>query len=152
MPNVSSITHYPLKLIFAVHFALVTWGIQGKWCPQSLMFYNLVFFFCLLWSIHNLESDEPIQFALFVNVLSIFFDIVTLSVYFPDYNAWDKLSAAMLIINLFVRVVSSYSLLRIGQSRGGALATMFAPSPAMGFGRQEYEDMSQPVPQSADFA
>ncbi|XP_012268415.2 uncharacterized protein LOC105693212 [Athalia rosae] len=153
MPTVSSITHYSLKVIFAIHFVLVTWGVQGKWCPQSIVFYNLIFFICLLWAIHNLESDEPIQFALFVNVASIFFDIITLSVYFSDaYYAWEKLSAAMLIINVVVRFVTSYCLLRIGQARGGLLVDMFASSPAMGLGRHEYEDISQPVPQNADFA
>ncbi|XP_046742256.1 uncharacterized protein LOC124408959 [Diprion similis] len=151
MPNISSITHYPLKIIFAVHLFFVTWGLQGNWYPGSLMFYNLLFFLCLLWAIHNLESDEPIQFALFINVLSIFFDVIALSTCFPD-NGWGKFYAAMMILNLIIRVVSSYSLLQIGRARGGPLSTMFAPSPALGFGRQEYEDMSQPVPNNADFA
>lgn len=83
MPDMSSISHYPLKVIFAIHLVLVTWGIQGQWCPKSVMFYNFLFFVCLLWAIHNIESDEPLQFALFINVLSIFFDVVTLAVYFP---------------------------------------------------------------------
>ncbi|XP_015519395.1 uncharacterized protein LOC107224009 isoform X1 [Neodiprion lecontei] len=152
MPNISSITHYPLKVIFAVHLFFVTWGLQGYLFPVSMMFYNLLFFLCLLWAIHNLESDEPIQFALFINVLSIFFDIITLSMHFPDSSAWVKFCAAMMIINLIIRVLSSYSLLQIGQARGGTLSTMFASNPAMGFGRQEYEDMSQPVPNNADFA
>jgi len=37
-----------------------------------------------------------------------------------------------MIINLIVRPISSIYLLRIGQARGGNLATVFAPSPAMG--------------------
>lgn len=38
-------------------------GIQGSWCPQSVLFYNLLFFVCILWAIHSIESDEPLQFV-----------------------------------------------------------------------------------------
>ncbi|KAF7390768.1 type-1 angiotensin II receptor-associated protein [Vespula maculifrons] len=153
MPDLSSISHYPLKVIFAIHLVLVTWGIQGYWCPKSAMMYNLLFFICLLWAVHNIESDEPLQFALFINVLSIFFDIVTLSVYYPIGQSYasEKFSAAFMIINLIVRVVTSIYLLRIGQARGGSLATMFTPCPAMGITRQDYEDISHPIPQNSDF-
>ncbi|KAK2589092.1 hypothetical protein KPH14_001920 [Odynerus spinipes] len=153
MPDISGISHYPLKMIFAIHMVLVTWGMQGYWCPKSAMFYNLLFFICLLWAVHNVESDEPLQFALFINVLSIFLDIVTLSLYFPTnpLYASDKFSAAFMIINLIVRAVTSIYLLRIGQARGGSLATMFTPCPAMGISRQDYEDISHPIPQNSDF-
>ncbi|KAI4495851.1 hypothetical protein M0802_008257 [Mischocyttarus mexicanus] len=148
MPDLSSISHYPLKVIFAIHLVLVTWGIQGHWCPKSAMIYNLLFFICLLWAVHNIESDEPLQFALFINVLSIFFDIVTLSVYFPTGlpYASEKFSAAFMIINLIMRVVTSIYLLRMGQARGGSLATVFTPCPPMGIDRKDYEDISQPLP------
>ncbi|XP_014610389.1 PREDICTED: type-1 angiotensin II receptor-associated protein [Polistes canadensis] len=153
MPDLSSISHFPLKVIFAIHLVLVTWGIQGHWCPRSAMFYNLLFFICLLWAVHSIESDEPLQFALFINVLSIFFDIVTLSVYFPIGLAYasEKFSAAFMIINLIVRVVTSIYLLRIGQARGGSLATMFTSCPPMGIARQDYEDISHSIPQNSDF-
>ncbi|XP_076302355.1 uncharacterized protein LOC143220621 [Lasioglossum baleicum] len=160
MPNISSISHYPLKVIFAIHLVLVTWSIQGFWCPKSVMFYNLLFFVCLLWAIHNIESDEPLQFALFINVLSILLDIVTLAVYFPTnyvhtYMSYaftsEKFSAAIMIINMIARIVTSIYLLRIGQARGGSLAAMFTTSSAMGFGRQDYEDISHPIPQNSDF-
>ncbi|XP_076293359.1 uncharacterized protein LOC143215262 isoform X2 [Lasioglossum baleicum] len=116
------------------------------------MFYNFLFFICILWAIHHIESDEPLQFALFINVLSIFFDVITLAIYFPTTYASEKFSAGIMIINLIVRAFTSISLLRIGQARGGCLATMFSQSPAMGLGRQEYEDISHPVPQNSDFA
>ncbi|KAK9298732.1 hypothetical protein QLX08_008034 [Tetragonisca angustula] len=152
MPDMSSLTHYPLKVIFAIHLVLVTWSVQGHWCPKSVMFYNFLFFICLLWAIYNIESDEPLQFALFINILSIFFDIITLAVYFPTTYPSEKFSAAIMIINMIVRIVTSVYLLRIGQARGGCLATMFTTSPAMGFGRQDYEDISHPIPQNSDFA
>lgn len=38
-------------------------GIQGNWCPKSVIFYNLLFFVCMLWAVHNAESDEPLQFV-----------------------------------------------------------------------------------------
>ena len=152
MPDMSSISHYPLKVIFAIHLVLVTWGIQGVWCPKSVLFYNTLFFICLLWAIHNIESDEPLQFALFINVVSIFFDVVTLAVYFPTTYAFEKFSAGIMIINMIVRIFTSVNLLRIGQARGGGLATIFPQSPAMGFGRQDYEDISHSIPQNSDFA
>ncbi|XP_076293358.1 uncharacterized protein LOC143215262 isoform X1 [Lasioglossum baleicum] len=127
-------------------------SVQGYWCPRSVMFYNFLFFICILWAIHHIESDEPLQFALFINVLSIFFDVITLAIYFPTTYASEKFSAGIMIINLIVRAFTSISLLRIGQARGGCLATMFSQSPAMGLGRQEYEDISHPVPQNSDFA
>lgn len=153
MPNLTNLSHFPLKVIFAIHLILVTWGIQGSWCPQSVLFYNLLFFVCILWAIHSIESDEPLQFALFINVLSIFLDVITLSVYFPTgyHDAANKFSAALMIINLIARPISSIYLLRIGQGRNGNLATVFAPSPAMGYGRQDYEDISHPIPQNSDF-
>ncbi|XP_070166585.1 type-1 angiotensin II receptor-associated protein isoform X2 [Polyergus mexicanus] len=140
------------QIIFAIHLVLVTWSIQGSWCPQSVLFYNSLFFVCILWAVHSIESDEPLQFALFINVLSIFLDVVTLSVYYPsDFSAANKFSAALMILNLIARPISSIYLLRIGQARNGSLATVFAPSPAMGYGRQDYEDISHPIPQNSDF-
>ncbi|KAG7210033.1 hypothetical protein KM043_011611 [Ampulex compressa] len=152
MPNLSSISHFPLKLIFVVHLILATWSLQGHWCPKSVMFYNLLFFICILWATHNIESDEPLQFALFINVLSIFFDVITLAVYFPLSYGFEKFSAAIMIINIIARVITSIHLLRIGQARGGTLATVFPPNPTTGFDRQDYEDISHPIPQNSDFA
>ncbi|XP_012286385.1 uncharacterized protein LOC105702963 [Orussus abietinus] len=148
----SDLLHLPLKIIFAVHFVLISWAVQGAWCPPSAMLYNLVFFVCLLWAIHNGQSDEPIQLALIVNILSILLDVIILSIYFPSSSyASEKFSAAFLIINMIVRVVSTFVLLRVGQTRGGMLAGMFTLSPTMGFGREDYEDISQPVPGYTDF-
>ncbi|XP_078035587.1 type-1 angiotensin II receptor-associated protein isoform X2 [Augochlora pura] len=152
MPNISSITHVGLKVIFAIHLVLVTWSVQGLWCPKSVMFYNLLFFVCILWASHHNESDEPVQYALLINVLSIFLDVITLAIYFPTLYGGEKFSAAIMIINLIARVITSVSLMRIGQARGGSLATMFSQSPAMGVGRQDYEDISQSIPQSSGFA
>ncbi|KAI4496843.1 hypothetical protein M0804_000653 [Polistes exclamans] len=104
---------------------------------------------------YNFRSNDPSSksHALFINVLSIFFDIVTLSVYFPIGLAYasEKFSAAFMIINLIVRVVTSIYLLRIGQARGGSLATMFTSCPPMGIARQDYEDISHSIPQNSDF-
>uniref|UniRef100_V9IBA5 Uncharacterized protein n=3 Tax=Apis TaxID=7459 RepID=V9IBA5_APICE len=57
-----------------------------------------------------------------------------------------------MILNMIARIITSIYLLRIGQARGGCLATMFTTNPAMGFGRQDYEDISHPIPQNSDFA
>ncbi|XP_014472218.1 PREDICTED: uncharacterized protein LOC106743158 [Dinoponera quadriceps] len=148
MPNLTNLSHFPLKIIFTIHLVLVTWSTQGRWCPQSVIFYNFLFFVCILWAIHNTESDEPLQFALFINVLSILLDVIILSV---NYYLFDTVSTVFMIINLVARPVTSIYLLRIGQARNGTLATVFAPSPSMGLGRQDYEEISHPIPQNADF-
>lgn len=44
----------------------------------------------------------------------------------------EKFSAAIMIINMIARIVTSIYLLRIGQARGGSLAAMFTTSSAMG--------------------
>ncbi|XP_063985084.1 uncharacterized protein LOC135166602 [Diachasmimorpha longicaudata] len=152
MPDMSAIAHLPLKVIFAIHLVLTSCGLQGHWCPQSALFYNLLFFGCLLWAVHNIESDEPVQFALCINFIAIFLDIIVLAIYFPDNWGAEKFSGAVMIINLLVRVITTVSLLRIGQARGGALATLFPPPPGMDYARQQYEDISYPVPQNADFS
>lgn len=151
MPNFSNIAHLPLKIIFAIHLVLVTWSIQGYWCPKSPLFYNALFFICLMWAIQNVESDEPIQLALCVNFLSIFLDVVTLSIYFPTSFGSEKFSAALMIINMFARCISNVYLLRIGQARGGTLATMFTPGLIMGCGRRDYEDISRSISDNSDF-
>ncbi|KAG5329785.1 ATRAP protein, partial [Acromyrmex charruanus] len=153
MPNLTNLSHFPLKIIFAIHLLLVSWGMQGHWCPKSVLVYNLLFFVCIFWAVHNAESDEPLQFAFFINVFSIFLDVIALVLYYPSMftDGSEKFSAAVMIINLIIRPISSIYLLRIGQGRNGNLATVFAPSPAMGYGRQEYEEISHPVPQNSDF-
>ncbi|XP_014472230.1 PREDICTED: uncharacterized protein LOC106743165 [Dinoponera quadriceps] len=149
MPNLTDLSHFSLKIIFTIHTVLsfLTWSTQGR-CPQSVIFYNMLFFVCILWAVYNMESDEPLQFALFINVLSVFFDVVILVV---NYDSFYTFSLAFMIINLVARPVTSIYLLRIGQGRNGTLATIFAPSPSMGLCRQDYEEISHLIPQNADF-
>ncbi|XP_011503480.1 PREDICTED: uncharacterized protein LOC105366660 [Ceratosolen solmsi marchali] len=150
MRNLTDVSQFPLKVIFAVHLWLVTWAIQG-WYSQSMLFYNTLYFICILWAVHNTESDEPIQFALFISITSEFFDFIHLSVNSPfSGSAFQKFSASMIIINMIIRVITSFYLLRLGQARGGNLSIMIT-SPAMGLGHQEYENISHAVPQNSDF-
>ncbi|KAL7305174.1 uncharacterized protein LOC106651077 [Trichogramma pretiosum] len=147
-----NVSHFSLKAIFAIHFLLVAWSIDSTYYSESMIFYNLLYFLCLLWAVHSAESDEPIQFALFISVTSEFLDFINLIVHSPfSGSSYIKFSASMVIINMIARVLTTIYLLRIGQARGGALSTIFTSSP-MGLGRQDYEDISHPVPQNSDFA
>ncbi|CAG5092075.1 Protein of unknown function [Cotesia congregata] len=112
-------------------------GLQGRWCPQSAIFYNLLFFGCLIWATHNTESDEPLQFKFLSDRHLV--------------DASQRFSGILMIANLIFRLFSTKYLVKIGQQRGGTLATLF-PSGAGEFGRQQYEDISYPVPQNNDFA
>lgn len=49
--------------IICVKYKIHYRSMQGNWCPKSVLFYNLLFFVCIFWAVHNIESDEPLQFV-----------------------------------------------------------------------------------------
>ncbi|KAF4532925.1 hypothetical protein B566_EDAN015637, partial [Ephemera danica] len=117
-----------LKAIFFVHFIFATWGIQGSWSPASYFFYNAFFFLLILWGLHNKDSEDPMQMALCLNLLSIVFDIIVLSVYYSNYlvtPSSERFSAGMAIINLLIRPVSCVGLYRTLQDRAGLDGPVF---------------------------
>ena len=120
MVDFSNVQNKTLKAIFIVHFILITWGIQGFWSPDSYLFYNALFMLALLWGIHSKESDDPLQIAVIINVLSILFDVIVLAAYFPaSFRSSERFSVAMTILNLVIRPVTSVILCRVASERGG---------------------------------
>ncbi|XP_043785740.1 uncharacterized protein LOC122711236 [Apis laboriosa] len=143
MPDMSSISHYPLKVIFAIHLVLVTWGIQGHWCPKSVMFYNFLFFVCLLWAIHNIESDEPLQFHISSTNRPSKRWMFSHNVHYKSCNG-----SVIHWIQMFYRpalLLQNYALMGVGTDVHERFSIL-------GFGRQDYEDISHPIPQNSDFA
>lgn len=138
-----------LKVIFGVHLTLVSLGIQGYWSPDSYFFYNLLFHLVILWAIHCKDNVEPVQIAIAINVLAIFLDIITLAGFFPTSNrhAGEKFSAAMAIINLLIRPVSTFYLIRNYNQRMGLdtdnFTNIFSGNNASSTsGRNTYEDIT----------
>ncbi|XP_026293467.1 type-1 angiotensin II receptor-associated protein [Frankliniella occidentalis] len=154
MVDLSNVQNKPLKLIFLVHFILITWGIQGFWSPDSYLFYNGLFILSLLWGIHHRESDEPLQIAVIINVLAILFDVIVLAAYFPaTFRSSERFSIAMAILNLVIRPVTSVILCRIANERIGGefsgrntLGDIFGRGDTVAPGRPRaaYDDIDNP--------
>ncbi|RZF43318.1 hypothetical protein LSTR_LSTR001579 [Laodelphax striatellus] len=96
-----------LKLVFAVHFVLISWGVQGYWSPDSYLFYNLFFLFALIWSIYEKEKEEPLQIAILINVCAILMDVIVIFFYFPLIGGWSVLSYSLAILNLVFRPLTT---------------------------------------------
>lgn len=136
-----------LKVIFGVHLTLISLGSQGYWNPDSYMLYNLIFLLTILWSIHNKDNAEPLQYAIGVNLLAAFLDVITFVGYFPTgRGSGEKFSAAMAIINLLVRPVSLVFMCRMCNQRMGLDTDNFANiftgnNIAASSSRNTYEDI-----------
>lgn len=119
-----NIPNAPLKGVFFMHFILSLWALQHSWLPMSYMYYNLIFMATLLWSLHCKDSEEPVFMALVIDGASVLLDIIVISIYYPlthDYDDGDnfRFCAGMCILNLILRVVSIFVLLKIFRERGG---------------------------------
>ncbi|XP_071454546.1 type-1 angiotensin II receptor-associated protein [Hetaerina americana] len=152
MVDISSVQNAPVKVIFLVHFILSTWGMQGVWAPHSYFFYNIIFICLLFWALLHKDSPEPIHMALLVNLISILFDVIVLSSFFPDtYFSRERFSVGMAILNLVFRPITSFGLYRISQDREGVIGAGGAGFPGnfgdlfggggAGSQRSPYEDI-----------
>lgn len=149
MVDLSIIASAPIKVVFLVHFILTSWA-AGHWCPVSYLFYNLIFFLILLWAVHNKEGDEPTQMAVAVSATSIVLDVMVIAMYFPHTDSGsERFSAAMAILNLILRPLTTLVLYRIYVERANA-AGAIVPT-VFGVGTQQrapYEDIGGAVHQS----
>ncbi|XP_022190094.1 uncharacterized protein LOC111048504 [Nilaparvata lugens] len=149
MADLNAVPIIPLKLVFAVHFVLISWGIQGVWSPDSYLFYNLFFLFALIWSIYEKEKEEPLQIAILINFCAILMDIIVILFYFPYHGyVGTVFSYALAILNLVFRPVSTVVMgkncaNRMGLSGGfypATFGTIFDLNPAE-VQRNTYEDI-----------
>ena len=107
-----------VKVVTFIHFIFVTNAMLGSWGHGAYEFYNFLFLISLFWTMHSKESLEAIQTALVIDACSIFFDLISIIVYFHYMNGW---AVAFSIINLLVRPLSVVLLYREFSSRGGSL-------------------------------
>lgn len=156
--DLNNVPSVPLKIVFAVHFVLTTWGIQGYWSPDSYLYYNLLFLVTLLWAMHSRDREEPVQIAMGIDAVSVILDLFTIGGYFPAHSLGDKFSVGMAIVNLVFRPISVLILGKICAERMGldtSFPTRFSNlfgQPQATEGRGPYEDIEAPhqsVPRSA---
>ncbi|XP_023327388.1 type-1 angiotensin II receptor-associated protein [Eurytemora carolleeae] len=109
LPAVKS---FKMKLIFLVHFTLLSWGLLHPWAPEAYEMQGYIFLFLLIWTLLETEGVEHVLVCLAVNIISILLDIIIIAIYFPSHtkNSTAEFSGVMAIFNLIFRVYSSYVL------------------------------------------
>lgn len=151
--DLNQIPALPAKTTFVLHLILITWGVQGRWSPDSYLFYNIIFLGCVLWAMHLTENEKPAQLAISVNLATVCLDIVTIYCYFPS-SFWlsEIFSVICALANVVLRFVTLSVLSRmcIDSSNG---ATDGIPPPLQNYisrgtaNPQTYEDIDQPPQQ-----
>ena len=119
------VTGLKLKVLFLLHlfcamFAMMAWpnNVSRKrrnvmeftyLSLQGFLFVNVVFHFCLIWSLAQPTMIDPMVVTGAVNVLAILFEIVHLSLYWPgNFTTHDIMfSAVMVIVNLLLFILSA---------------------------------------------
>jgi len=151
--DLNQIPTLPAKTAFVAHLILITLSVQGRWSPDSYIFYNIIYMGCVLWAMHQTENEKPAQLAISVNLTAVCLDIITIYCYFPT-SFWfaEIFSVICAMGNLVLRFVtlSILSRLCIDTSNG---ATDGIPPPLQNYisrgtsNPQTYEDIDQPPPQ-----
>ncbi|XP_042879360.1 type-1 angiotensin II receptor-associated protein-like [Penaeus japonicus] len=139
--------------IFFTHLTLTVWSGMCGCLDDSFVLYNSILLVTIIWSLYQRESEEAPLMAFCVNVFAIIFDIVNMSLNWPIIHTRGSMTfgAAMAIINLLLRPLSSYILFRIVQDRVGPNGTFGLPSGFNGiFGvrHSPYEDIDQTLQQT----
>ncbi|XP_037790436.1 type-1 angiotensin II receptor-associated protein-like [Penaeus monodon] len=134
--------------IFFAHLALTVWSGMCGCLDSGFLLYNGILLVTIIWSLHHHESEEAPFTAFCVNILAILFDIVNMSLNWPVLQVGGamKFGAAMAILNLLLRPVSSYLLFRIVQDRAGPEGSFGLPlgfDSLFGIRRSPYEDIDQ---------
>lgn len=125
MISMADLKEYKVKIIFLLHFILTCLACLGAWESDGMFFYNFVLLLCLIWGQFRPRNEEPIQLAVVVNVVSIFFDLGLISGNFPP-SYWPNqfYAAIMCIIILICRFGTSYFLAKESQERLGKMGPL----------------------------
>ncbi|CAI6363367.1 unnamed protein product [Macrosiphum euphorbiae] len=143
----------PAKTTFVLHLILITWSVQGRWSPDSYLFYNVIFMGCVLWAMHQTENEKPAQLAISVNLATVCLDIVTIYCYFPS-SFWlsEIFSVICAMANLVLRFVTLSVLSRMCIDSSNGVSDGIPPPLQNYISRgtanpQSYEDIDQTPPQ-----
>ena len=90
---------------------------------QANLIHNLMFLSCFIWSIALPQSEDSIFLCLATNILSIFLEIIILTVHYPSLTNSHtvEFSAVMAVFNLLLRLASSYILYQEWGDRKGVV-------------------------------
>ncbi|KAL4091592.1 hypothetical protein QTP88_026258 [Uroleucon formosanum] len=145
----------PAKTTFVLHLILITFGVQGRWSPDSYIFYNIMFMGCVLWAMHQTENEKPAQLAISVNLATVCLDIVTIYCYFPS-SFWlsEIFSVICAMGNLVLRFVTLSVLSRMCIDNSNGVSDGIPPPLQNYISRgtthpQSYEDIDQTPQQQA---
>merc|ERR1712088_994550 len=87
--------------LFSAMFVLLAFQNYG------FLFINILFHFCLIWSLAQPSMIEPMVITGMVNILAIIFEVVFLSVFWPQVSSsLNVFCAVMAVINLVARFIS----------------------------------------------
>jgi len=151
--DLNQIPVLPAKTVFVGHLILITLGVQGRWSPDSYIFYNITFMACLLWAMHQTENEKPAQLAISVNLASICLDMITIYCYFPSAFWFSEIFSVICAMgNLVLRFVTLSILSRMCIDSSNGVTDGIPPPLQQYISRgtsnpQAYEDIEQPPPQ-----
>jgi len=124
-----------LKLVFFVHFVLISWATLGNWALNAYLVHNILLLTCLVWSIAIPHGEDPIFLSLGINLVSIIFDIIILAIFYPSSSSGlgktAEFSAVVAIFNLLFRFVSSHILYTEWEDRGGLISMQTKARPVI---------------------
>ncbi|ROT65831.1 type-1 angiotensin II receptor-associated protein [Penaeus vannamei] len=137
--------------IFFTHLTLIVWSGMCGCLGDSFVLYNSILLVSIIWSLQHHESEEAPFIAFCLDTLAIVFDIVNMSLNWPDVQTGGAMQfgAAMAIMNLLLRPLSCYLLFRIVQDRAEPEGSQGLPSgfdSLFGSRRSPYEDIDESSP------
>ncbi|KAF2353733.1 Type-1 angiotensin II receptor-associated protein [Trinorchestia longiramus] len=149
------IPYAPLKVVFCIHLVLIVWASESMWLPTSYLGYNGLLLLTIMWTIHSRDSEEGPFMGIMVNGVSVLLDIVTLSVFWPNFSSsglgW--FGSLCTVGNLLMRPITSYMLYKILVDRAATYGNFSLPAgldtlfqgTGLGHARSPYEDIDQPT-------
>merc|ERR1712227_4108 len=105
--NMIEINRKKLKAAFILHLFSATFVLLA-FQNFGFLFINILFHFCLIWSLAQPGMIEPMVITGIVNITAIIFEIVFLSVFWPTVStSLTIFCSVMAVINLVGRFISS---------------------------------------------
>ncbi|KAK7811128.1 type-1 angiotensin II receptor-associated protein isoform X1 [Chionomys nivalis] len=120
-----------LKVILMVHWLLTTWGCLVF--PGSYAWSNFTILALGVWAVAQPDSIDAIGMFLGGLVVTIFLDIIYISIFYPTsvINDTGRFSAGMAILSLLLKPFSCCLVYHMHRERGGELPLrpgFFGPS------------------------
>lgn len=140
-----------LKMILLVHWLLTTWGCLVFLGPYAWA--NFTILALGVWAVAQRDSIDAISMFLIGLAVTIFLDIVHISIFYPRQNLTDtgRFGAGMAILSLLLKPFSCCLIYHMYRERGGELqlhAGFLGPSQD----RSAYQTIDSPEAPSDPFS